>query len=112
MRWLGVDDQFRAGRRLFSARVSRVRGTYTVSARCFVRLIGQYTSIDRDPTLYLSSVAATSGSFNGSLLFGYKVNWQSVLFIGYGDDRELSDQDRLEKAARQFFVKVSYAFQR
>jgi hypothetical protein len=112
MRWLDVDDQFRAGRRLFSARVSRVRGTYTVSARCFVRLIGQYTSIDRDPTLYLSSVAATSGSFNGSLLFGYKVNWQSVLFIGYGDDRELSDQDRLEKAARQFFVKVSYAFQR
>jgi hypothetical protein len=40
------------------------------------------------------------------------VNWQSVMFIGYGDDRELSDLDRLEKLDRQFFVKLSYAIQR
>ena len=37
---------------------------------------------------------------------------QSVLFAGYGDDRTLSDRDRLEKTGRQFFVKLSYAFQR
>jgi len=40
------------------------------------------------------------------------LNWQSVVFAGYGDDRELSDQNRLEKSARHFFLKVSYAFQR
>ncbi len=34
------------------------------------------------------------------------------MFVGYGDDRELSDVDRLEKLDRQFFVKLSYAFQR
>jgi hypothetical protein len=38
--------------------------------------------------------------------------WQSVMFIGYGDNREVSDADRLEKLDRQFFVKLSYAFQR
>jgi hypothetical protein len=32
--------------------------------------------------------------------------------IGYGDDRELSDLDRLEQLDRQFFVKLSYAIQR
>lgn len=37
---------------------------------------------------------------------------QGILFLGYGDDRELSDQNQLEKTTRQFFVKISYAFQR
>ena len=92
--------------------MSRVRGTYTFTAWSFVRVIGQYVSTNRDPSLYLSSVAADSGTFSGSALFAYKLNWQSVLFLGYGDDRELSDQNRLERADRQFFVKVSYAFQR
>jgi len=46
------------------------------------------------------------------VLLAYKINWQSVLFVGYGDDRELSEQHELERVARQFFVKMSYAFQR
>ena len=50
--------------------------------------------------------------FSGQLLLAYKLNWQSVVFIGYGDDRELSDLDRLEPLGRQLFVKLSYAIQR
>jgi len=98
--------------RLLTARVSRVKSTYTFTSRMFVRGIAQYVSTDRDPGLFLSHVAPTSGAFSGSLLLGYKLNWQSVLFAGYGDDRTLSDRDRLEKTGRQFFVKLSYAFQR
>ena len=75
-------------------------------------MIGQCVSTHRDPARYLVSVPATSGTFTGSALFAYKLNWQSVLFLGYGDDRELSDLNRLEKTDRQFFVKISYAFQR
>ena len=79
----------------------------------FLRGIAQYVSTDRDPSLYTSSdVAARSATLSGQLLFAYKLNWQSVLFLGYGDDRELSDLDRLEKLDRQFFVKISYAIQR
>jgi len=99
-------------RRLFSARVSRLRTTYTFTSRLFVRGVAQYVSTDRDPSLYLSEVAARSGAFSGSALFAYKLNWQSVMFVGYGDDRTLTDEHRLEKADRQFFVKISYAFQR
>jgi len=111
-RILNVDDAAGGGKRLFTAQVSRVRGTYTFTARSFVRVIGQYVSTHRDPSLYLADTPATSGSFSGSALLAYKLNWQSVLFVGYGDDRELSDLNRFEKADRQFFVKVSYAFQR
>ena len=66
----------------------------------------------RDPVLYTFGVPSRSNSVTGSVLFAYKVNWQSVLFIGYGDDRELSDQQRLEPASRQMFAKLSYALQR
>ncbi|HZR25145.1 MAG TPA: DUF5916 domain-containing protein [Vicinamibacterales bacterium] len=98
--------------RLFTQTVERVKGTYTFTARMFVRVIAQYVGTTRDPSLYLSSVDQRSGTFGGSALFAYKINWQSVMFVGYGDDRELSDLRRLEQQDRQFFVKLSYAFQR
>jgi len=111
-RWIDVDAGGRRGVRLLTARVSRLRGTYTFNARTFVRAIGQYVATDRDPALFISDVAARSATLSGQLLFAYKLNWQSVLFVGYGDDRELSDLDRFEKLDRQLFVKVSYAIQR
>jgi hypothetical protein len=115
--WLSVDDTAGVSRRLFLARVSRVKGTYTFTSKLFARAIAQYVSVDRDPSLYLHPVPAQSGSFGGSLLLAYKLNWQSVMFVGYGDDRALTDitadqARRLAPLDRQVFVKVSYAFQR
>ncbi|MGH9412021.1 MAG: DUF5916 domain-containing protein [Vicinamibacterales bacterium] len=98
--------------RLFVQRVTRVKGTYTFTARLFVRVIGQYVATTSDPSLYLTPVPARAGDFSGSALFAFKLNWQSVMFVGYGDDRELSDIRRLEPLDRQLFVKLSYAFQR
>jgi hypothetical protein len=111
-RWLQVDDAVGDRRRLFISRVSRLRATYMFTANAFARVIGQYVSTSRDPSLYLSAVTRRSGTFSGSVLMAYKINWQSVLFVGYGDDRELSQQQELERSTRQFFVKMSYAFQR
>ena len=111
-RWVNVDVDGTGSDRLFIARVSRLRSTYTFTSRLFVRGIAQYVSTDRTPALYTSVVAPHSATFSGQMLLAYKVNWQSVMFVGYGDDRELSDLERLERSARQFFVKVSYAFQR
>jgi uncharacterized protein DUF5916/cellulose/xylan binding protein with CBM9 domain len=102
----------RDARRLFTQRVERVKGTYTFTSRLFVRVIAQYVHTTRDPMLYVDEVSDRSGDFGGSALFAYKLNWQSVMFIGYGDDRELSDTHRLEQLDRQFFIKLSYAFQR
>jgi len=110
--WLYVNDSLGASRRLLTERISRARGTYTLTARSFLRAIAQYVRTDRSRPLYTTDVVAAEGAFTGSLLFAYKLNWQSVLFVGYGDDREISGANRLEKADRQLFVKVSYALQR
>jgi hypothetical protein len=111
--WLHVADAVGADRSLFTARVERVRATYTFTARSFIRVVGQYVSTDRDTALYTDPTTRPhDGFFNGSLLFAYKINWQSVMFFGYGDDRQLDDMRRLQRADRQLFVKLSYAFQR
>ena len=98
--------------RLLVQRVSRVKATYSLTSRMFVRAIGQYVATTKTPSLYAAPVQMRGGEFSGSALFAYKVNWQSVVFVGYGDTRELTAADRLQPTDRQFFVKVSYAFQR
>jgi hypothetical protein len=112
-RWLNVTDGAGVKGRLFMARVDRLRATYTFTSRLFVRAIGQYVETERQPALYTTAVDAKSASFGGSALFAYKLNWQTVLFVGYGDNRTFLERtDSLERADRQFFVKLSYAFQR
>jgi hypothetical protein len=110
--WLRVDDAAHAGEPLFTARVWRAKGTYTFTARTFVRVIGQYVTTSRDPQLYVAATDARDGHFTGTALFAYKVNWQSVVFVGYGDDRDLTLEHHLAPTGHQVFVKLSYAVQR
>jgi hypothetical protein len=111
-RWLSVDLPGQRRAPLFTAEVSRLRITYTFTSRLFVRAIAQYVDTTSDPSLYLTQVPdRRAGSFSTSFLFSYKVNWQTLLFVGYGDDRTLTNTDLL-RADRQAFVKLSYAFQR
>ncbi len=111
-RWLDVHEPTADGR-LFTAWVERLRATWTFDAHAFVRVIGQYVSTERDPSLYTFPVSARDAGFTASALFAYKLNWQTVLYLGYGDDRTYSDiTGKLEPATRQAFTKISYAFQR
>ena len=112
LRLLNVNGPGGQEGRLFTARVDRVRATYTFTAKSFVRAIAQWVDTRRDPALYSSAIAKRSRSFSGSVLFAYKLNWQTVLFAGYGDEREPGDRDALTPISRSLFAKISYAFQR
>lgn len=105
--WLDI-----RGSRLFTAQIGRLKATYNFTARAFLRVIGEYLDVDRDPGLYIFPVRDQSGSFAGSALFAYQINWQTVLFVGYADNRLQDRLGELEPADRLVFVKVSYAFQR
>ncbi|HEX4964999.1 MAG TPA: DUF5916 domain-containing protein [Thermoanaerobaculia bacterium] len=104
-RWLDVAPTGTGPKtlRLFTADVARLKATYTFTSRAFLRLIGQQTDVRQD---------GRTETFSSSALFAYKINWQTVLFLGVGDDRALSETDRLEPTGREVFLKVSYAFQR
>ncbi len=113
LKWLNVRP-FEGGdeRRLFSAQVERLKAMYMFNDRSYLRLIGQWEQLNQTPELYQQPVVARSGAFSGSLLFAYKLNWQTVFFAGYGDNRTFTDDSGLQRADRQIFVKASYAFQR
>jgi len=109
--WLDVSTPTRSGR-LFTAQVEHLKATYIFSARTLVRLVAQYSGVDRRPALWSFPVPRRSGTSLASVLFSYKLNWQTVLFVGYGDDRLRTDSNQLLSSDRTFFLKVSYAFQR
>jgi hypothetical protein len=115
--WLDVDAAGRRDARLFTAELWRAKATYNFTARAFLRLIGQWTTDERDPTLYLFPVEARTHDFQGSALLAYKLNWQTVFYIGFNDLEEefrdpLTGRRRTEPVERRIFVKLSYAFQR
>ncbi len=111
-RWLDVTDERGVSGRLFTAEVQRLKATYTFNAKTWLRVIGQWIETERRPDLYTFEIDDGSGSFAGSAVFAYKLNWQTVLFVGYSDLRERDALDDLQPADRQLFAKVSYAFQR
>ena len=111
-RWLSVDVPAGGSGRLLLARVSRIRGNFMFTANSFVRVIAQYASTKWNPSLFHSTVRDRSGTLSASALFAYKLNWQTVLYAGYGDQNQyLTASDQLEKRGRQMFAKVSYAWQ-
>ncbi len=97
---------------LFTADLARLRTVYTFSARSWLRLVGEWQKIERDPGLYTFAVRPTSADFSGSAVFAYKLNWQTVLFLGLGEERSEDPNGHLQPLGRQAFFKLSYAFQR
>jgi hypothetical protein len=110
--WLDVEAPGGGRGRLFTAQVQRLKATYNFSSRAFLRLIGQYVTETRNEALYAFPIDRRGRDFTGSALFSYRVNWQTALFVGYGDARTLAGDDRLVQTSRELFVKLSYAFQR
>ena len=73
----------------------------------------QYVSDYRHPDIYNDpNVTPRDATLTSAILFAYKLNWQSVLFLGYGDNQVLNDQFNLTLHDRQVFLKISYAFQK
>lgn len=96
--------------RLFSAGVSELRGVWQFNVRTFVRLILQHTDIDRDPGLYEDAVERESRELFAQLLFSYKVNPRTVVFVGYSDGALGNEDHDLKTANRTLFAKVGYSF--
>jgi len=98
--------------RLFTANLSQLRLVYQFNIRTFVRAIVQYTDIDRDLSLYddPEDVDAKTNQVFSQLLFSYKVNPRTVLFLGYSDNREGDENNDLLQEDRSVFLKIGYAW--
>jgi hypothetical protein len=102
--WLDI-----AGGRVYTETIWHLKATYHLTTRSLVRIIGQEVTTTRSPQLYSRSVPRHDGSFLASFLYSYVVSLQTVLFLGYGDDRLITADNRAVQANRSFFLKLSYA---
>jgi uncharacterized protein DUF5916 len=89
--------------RAFLATVSQVKVTYAFTARSFTRLIGQWNALTENG-------GADDSSFSGSVLYGYRLNWQSILYVGYGDEPGQNLELLPKSRHHALFIKISYAF--
>ena len=99
------------GANIFAASVHNVRVTWQFSVRSFVRLTAQIQDIERNPDSYNEPVDSRSRDVGRQLLYSYKINPQTVFFLGYSD--ALIDDDELGGLAttdRTWFMKIGYAW--
>jgi hypothetical protein len=97
------------GNKIYTANLLQARFIYNFSVRTFVRAILQYTNIDRDTKLYNSPIDPKTKALFSQFLFSYKINPQTVLFLGYSDNYFGLQNIDLTQTDRTFFLKIGYA---
>jgi hypothetical protein len=98
------------GNKIFTANLSQAKLIYNFNVRTFVRVIVQYLDVARNPSLYLFPIPDKTQTVFTQFLFSYKLNPQTVLFIGYSDNYlGMTDID-ITQTSRTFFVKLGYAW--
>ncbi len=99
------------GEQIFDAGVLDARLTWQFSRRAFLRMVVQSSDIKRNPDVYVDEVDARSKDVGRQLLYSYKLNPQTVFFLGYSDQYEDDDTlDGLTAADRRLFMKIGYAW--
>jgi hypothetical protein len=100
------------GDKIFTANLLQMRFVYNFSTQIFVRAIVQFLHVSRNPALYFFPVLPRTQTFFTQLLFSYKLNPQTVLFVGYSDNYSGMTGLDITQTDRTFFVKVGYAWTR
>jgi hypothetical protein len=108
--------------RLYEANVSNLKFVYQFNRRAFLRLNLQNVDYSRNLDNYLKDKrddfdASTRKVFS-QILFSYKINPQTVFFLGYSDNycnRDYTDDrgrldDSLIQTNRTIFTKIGYAW--
>ena len=99
-----------AGGRLYQAHLTQGRAVLHLNVRTYLRAILQYTDVSRDPALYTFPIEARNRRLFSQYLFSYKLNPQTVLFIGYSDNSIDTAANQLQRQNRTFFAKLGYAW--
>ena len=107
------------GDTIYTANLSQAKFVWNFSVRSFVRAILQYQDLERNPAMYADPVDTRARGLFKQLLFSYKLNPRTVLFLGYSDnamggvfDSWLGpDRVGMTQTDRTFFLKIGYAWQ-
>lgn len=94
---------------LYTANVTNMRLVYQFNRRAFLRVLLRYIDYQYNSALYLYPQDPEFKHLISQVLFSYKVNPRTVLFLGYSDDYFGYYQVPLQQNNRTFFMKIGYA---
>ena len=106
-----LELETQANEAIIDADVYDVRLTWQFNRRSYLRFTMQHFDITRNVDVYVDEVDANTRDVGRQLLYSYKINPQTVFFLGYSDS--LADNDSLrglEEADRAVFMKIGYAW--
>ncbi len=100
---------------VFIARLTDFRATYQFDIKSFIRLTVVYNNTSKNPFNYLYSapedITAHSKTLSSELLYAYKINPQTVFYLGYADNHDAQENfSDIEQNQRSMFMKFSYAW--
>jgi hypothetical protein len=95
---------------LYNASVGQLGVAWQFDARTFVRAILQNVDYEFNPEVDLAGREPEYQHLFSQLLFSYKLNPQTVLFVGYSDNSYGDVTTDLTRQDRTLFIKVGYAF--
>ncbi len=106
-----VSMDTKEGEKIFDASVLDARLTWQFNVRSFLRMTLQRSATSRNTDVYDDDVDAESRDVGRQLLYSYKINPQTVFFLGYSD--QYVDDDGLHGLTvsdRSVFMKIGYAW--
>ncbi len=119
--WLDVDNG-----ELYKARLTDFRFSYQFDIRSRLKVSVQHLNLTRSPDLFneryrvvddlsnymFEDIDTTFKTLALQLIYSYKVNPQTLVFLGYSSKGYQDDSvSRVKEDQRSFFAKFSYAFQ-
>lgn len=98
-----------AGQKINNVHLLQMQLGYHFNVRTFLRVIVQYTDISQNQALYITPVNERTKVVFTQFLFSYKLNPQTVLFLGYSDNSLGLDKIPVTRNDRTFFLKIGHA---
>lgn len=95
---------------LYRAHLTELRAVYQFDARAFLRIILQRADYAFSESLYASPPPPRQRSLLSQVLFSYRVNAQTGLYMGYSDRYLGTARVGLTQTDRTVFFKVGYAW--
>ncbi|MBN1821247.1 MAG: carbohydrate binding family 9 domain-containing protein [Prolixibacteraceae bacterium] len=95
---------------LYKVNISNATLKYQFTKKLFLRTILQYRDYKYNVLLYEDPPEPHVKSLMSQVVLSYKLNPQTVFFLGYSDNYSNSNATKLIQTDRSFFMKIGYAF--
>ncbi len=103
-------DSVVGSRTIIRERATQLTAIYHFSARDTLRLISQYNSVRRAPSLYESSVTPFNKTETQSLVYSHKRGLGNTFYVGVNASRSIEPGANYLRRINEVFVKASLAF--